>query len=231
MGKNNRKEIKVENEHDDSWYENENIMRSQKAEHDFQDSDVAQLFYENVDSFKRVIAINCNHLLDRSAPIPIRECCHDLQTLRKLLTADTFICYDCWERDEDGEWFEWEDSTESDCSEMQQELCTAIEKYLIIAIALARDFGSPAIDLWAEALDMISFYVADTRHARCGFTETMVDRLFELDANAAKRLRMDMIIKKVPTFNVLRSKSLRKAASANKKSKGKAMLKEWLPPF
>ena len=66
---------------------------------------------------------------------------------------------------------------------------------------------------------MIGRYDYKWFRPRWYFTETMVNRLLELDRNAAKRLRMDMLIKDMPDLKTLNSEEKKKEAAA--KSKGK----------
>ena len=197
---------------DDSWYENENMNNLALAREEFSESETAKLFDDNFDAWIDQINRQRNRLLDQSFPEAIVYFDDDSENLGKMLCAATWAEYERWEREEDGKWSRLFSSEDTQYNEKQLKLYQSVHQYLIVAIALARKYASPATDLWAEALDIISEYSYSSKKLvpRMYFTSTIVERLFDLDRNAAKRMRMDIIIHDLPKLNTLKAQSKKK---------------------
>ena len=218
------KKIKEEEIHDEDWYDNENYIHECEANDEFMDSEIGKLFVEKADEWLGCIVNARENLLDRVPPSGFYVYKSNEDDLRKLLSADTDIEYDAWEYDEKDGWTEITEWSESECSDNQSALCHAVYEYLVAALALAREYASLSVDLWAEALDTITYVGCNGpffNHS--SFTETMADRVLDLIHKASKRLRMDMMIKDMPNLKTLIAKEKKKenASSGKKKSKGK----------
>ena len=221
MSKKNATKIKAVIAFDDDWYEADNDERRDKELEAFNDSDSAKFFNQFCDEEIGRLVCAKKYLLENAYPAYVM---HDSNYLHRLLAFDSCISYDIWEKDDDGEWGDGHFVDEpTDLTDKKEALVSAFGEYLTAGAALAKKIGSQSIELWMEARSICMSYLARSGRLlpKTYFSETVVDRLSDLMDRAVKRLQMDVLIQKLPSFDSLRKDALKKSGKKSVKKNAK----------
>lgn len=201
-----KQQSEQQNEHPDFWYESENEDRREHEIWIFDQSDTANLFRDSGDRVIGDFVRRTKWLKEGAYPYETDARYRD--DLEAMLCAETGIDYLIYCQMENGVWEDdfstWEETW---ASEIRNGLISAMRQYVETAASLAKSIGSSSVDDWMEIVDLAYEFTPYRAEPliRDSIREATAKRIIELESRAAKRLRMDMMIAKLPRFKLVKS--------------------------